>query len=779
MLRSPLVRTAFLVAPMVIGSLTQPLRAQERSGEVTGVVRTVDGAPLPGARVTVEGTGREARVTSDGEFVIAGVPAGSYTVTARDIGFSPLSRQISIVSGRNTRLDIALSKSTVTLGAITVLGVRAYSANTSTTALKTGARILDVPQAVTTISHEFIQDQNAYTLNDLFRNVAGVTPFSDYQDFMARGFREGEDAVTYDGVRSNGNNFFTSPNLNNVESVEILKGPSSVLYGSMEGGAMINMVTKHPRAIPAKVFSVTAGSYSYYTAAADLTGPMTADEKLLYRLNANIGDIGSYRLFQSTRNWDVAPSFSWVPSSRTTVTLLGDASSELHHGQRNRGIVAPNGDLDAVPISWTANEPTDYSKQDAYSGGLELRQQLAPGWSFNSTARYAYSKYVNKYHEPTGLAVVNGREVIKRQYRDQTFDWRSTGVTADINGNANTGPIGHNILLDADLTVKKRLTSPNDYANNVAPLDVFDPQYGKVDLASYVGAAPANNPFTRDYRDWGLAAQDVVTLIPQVKVVGGVRYSNFYVKNANYLAKTYDDQRNTSTTYKAGLVYEPLNWMSFYGDYNQGFVPQTAADESQGGPFPPLVTRQGEAGVKLGLFNQRLITTTDVYRITKQNVLVTDTSKGPTFLIPLGQVRSQGAELDIIGTITSAWSLTANYAYNDTKVSKDTKATNVGSRFPGAPPNAASAWTRYDFSHPRIGVAIGAKYVDRRNTFDTTILPQYTVYDGALYYNWQNYQFALNVKNFTNERFFVGGFFNYQLYPGDPREVQFTVRANY
>jgi iron complex outermembrane recepter protein len=768
-----------LVTLLCFGSFTRPVSAQERTGTVSGVTRTVEGASVPGVEVVVDSTGRSTRSASDGEFQISGVPAGTHTIIARDIGFAPLSKQITVTAGRNTRLEVALSRTTVSLGAIKVLGVRAYGASTSSAGLKTNARVLDVPQSVVSISHEFIQDQNAYTLTDLFRNVAGITPFSDYQDFMARGFREGEDAVMTDGVRSNGNNFFTTPNLNNVESVEILKGPSSVLYGAVEGGALINMVTKHPRTTPARILSVTAGSYSDYSAAADLTGPLAENDHLLYRLNANVGDVGSYRRFQSTRNWGVAPSLSWVPGKRTTLTLLGEATEEYHHGQRNRGIAAPNGDLDALPLSWTANEPTDFAKQNAYSGSLEVVEQLFSDWKLTSTARYAYSDYINKYHEPLGMTTVNGRLVMRREYRDQSFSWKSTGATANVGGSAKLGPIDNNVLLDADVTAKKRLTSPNDYADNVPPLDVLDPQYGQVDLASYVGAAPVNNPFTRDYRDWGLGAQDIVTLIPQIKVVVGGRYADYYVKNANYNLNTYDKQDNSSTTYKVGLVLQPQPWVSFYGDYNQGFLPQTAADLKQGGPFPPTATRQSEGGVKLGLFNERLVATSDVYRITKTNVLVPDPdSVGGNYLIPLGQVASRGFETDIVGSVTPAWSMTANYAYNDTKISQDTRPTQVGKKFPGAPRSTASFWTRYDFP-VRIGLAAGAKYVDKRSTFDTTILPAYTVFDGAAYYTWERYQLALNVKNLLDKRYFQGGYFNYELYPGDPREVQLTVRTRF
>lgn len=780
MLRSQLSRVVCLVAPLLLVGLSRPVAAQPQTGAVVGTVRSVEGAVLQGAEVVVDGTGRGTHSAPDGAFLITAVPAGRHTITARAIGFGAVSQEIEVVADRSTRLEIALSVRNVQLGTITVLGTRAYGASTSSSALKMDARVLDVPQSVVAISQEFIQDQSAHTLDDLLRDVAGLTPFSDYQDFTARGFREGEDEVTTNGVRSNANNFFTTPNLYNVERVEILKGPSSVLYGSLEGGALVNLVTKHPRAIPAKVYSVTTGSYGSLTGSADLTGPVMGSENFLYRLNGSYGRIGSFRRFQSTRNVGVAPALTWNPRPRTSISILGELTNEQLDGQRNRGIAAPNGDLNALPLSWTANEPTDKASQRAYTGEIDADQGFFSDWKASTTVRYAYSKYNNMYHEPLGLATVGGRVVMKREFRNSTFSWKSLGSTANVGGSVNTGPVQHRLLFGGDLTVKKRLTSPNDYASPVSSLDVFDPQYGKVNLEAYKTMAPADNPFTRDYRDWGVLAQDLITLIPQVKLLVGGRYNDYYVKNANYRLNTYDQQKRKATTYRTGLVYEPVKWASIYGNFSEGFKPQTGANDTKGGPFEPLTTKQIEGGFKLGLFKERLVVTSSTYRIDKLNVLVPDPD--PTrvgYLLTLGQVRSQGTEADVVGSITQAWSMTANFAYNDTKVSKDSRAKQVGTRFPGAPRNAAAFWTRYDISGLRLGVAAGASYVDKRNTFDTTILPAYTVFDGAIFYDWNRYKFAVNGKNLTNRRFFSGGYFNYQLYPGSPRTVELTVRAIY
>ena len=285
----------------------------QSTGAVEGTVRAIDGTALRGVELVIEGTEKVTRTGPDGSFLISRIPSGSYRVTARTLGYAPVSRQISVSPDRATRLEIALSVTATELGQITVMGNRRYGASNSGSALKMDVPVLDVPQSIVVISEDFMNDQNATTLDDLMRNVAGISPFSDYQDFTARGFRQGEDEVTYNGTRSNAVNFFGTPNLYNIEKVEVLKGPSGVLYGALEGGALINMVTKSPKATPVRTLTLSGGRYSNFSGAADVTGPFKNTDKLLYRLNAHYADSKSFRRFLETTNWHIAPSLTWLP----------------------------------------------------------------------------------------------------------------------------------------------------------------------------------------------------------------------------------------------------------------------------------------------------------------------------------------------------------------------------------------------------------------------------------------------------------------------------------
>ena len=767
--------TAVLLTALLLGGAGSAA-AQERTGSVGGVVNTASGMTLRGVEVVLEGTDRRTTSAQDGRFLIPGVPAGNYTVTAQSIGYAAISTEIVVEADRMTRLEIAMSEDAVALGAINVLGVRNYGSNT-TGAEKGGANVMDVPQSVVVITEDFLQDQGATTLDDLLRNVGGITPFSDYQDFTARGFRQGEDDIAYNGVKANAANYFTTPNLYNVEKVEVLKGPASVLYGDGEGGATINVVTKSPRATPAQSFAVTVGSYNKYAASADVTGPLS--DRFLYRITGHYADSESFRNFQGMQDWHIAPSVTFLASQATSITVKGEANVDDRQGHRNRGIGAPNGDLNALPVGWTANEPTDFASSNGYTGEVHLEHGFSPNWRLNATTRYAYSEYKNQYHEPRGFREIDGRLMMIRQFRNQSFNWKNTAATAHITGNFGTGPLTHRLLLNSDITIKTRETSPNDYAADVSPLDVFNPQYGGITPEQYEGLNPVDNPSTRDNRNWGVSAQDVITIIPAVKVMVGGRYNDYHVYSENFRTENINEHKRTAYTYRGGVVLQPLSWTSLYGNFSEGFKPQTNAQEDRGGPFDPLITRQYEGGLKAELFNDRLIATTAIYQITKHNVLVPDPDPESDLLVTLGEVRSEGWEIDVVGSVTPQWSVTANYANNETVISEDPRPDRVGGRFPNAPKNAAAFWSRYDIPTLDLGFALGASYVDERETFDDTILPSYTVFDGALYYDWRNYGLTLNVRNLADKRHFTGGYNAYTIWPGTPRAMELTLRARF
>jgi len=227
-------------------------------------------------------------------------------------------------------------------------------------------------------------------------------------------------------------------------------------------------------------------------------------------------------------------------------------------------------------------------------------------------------------------------------------------------------------------------------------------------------------------------------------------------------------------------VYQPVGNVSLYGSYAEGFKPQNVFNQRQsvGGPFDPEESWQVEGGAKAQLFDGRLNVSTAIYKIAKTNALVRDPDD-ESRLISLGKVESTGFEIDAIGSVTPNWSLTANYSYNDTKVTEDTNEELEGQPKPNAPRHTAGLWSRYEFPNIGFGVGGGTIFVAERETFGEVTLPSYTIFDAALYYQWRRVNLRLNVKNLFNRRHFMGGYSQTALWPGTPRTLSLSVSVDF
>jgi iron complex outermembrane receptor protein len=756
--------------------------AWAQTGAIEGrVVDAQTGTALAGVNVSLADTTLGAATGTDGRFAIQGVPVGAQTVTASFVGYQTAEETVTVRRSRVTELQVRLSPETVEGSGVTVLAYRQYASDLSTSGLRLNAPVLDVPQSVQTVTSDFLQDQDVDRLDEMLRNVSGVNAFSSYIDFTMRGFRTS--AVLIDGTKALGSFFFANPKLADVERIEVVKGPSSVLYGQLEPGGLINVITKEPRSAPSRTVSLEAGSRSQYEFTADLTGPLAADGLLQYRLIGDVESSGSFRRFQDTRRAEVAPKLSFVPGPSTTITVEGSYYNEVRDGQRDRGIAAPpdaqgNPDRDALPIEWTSNEPGDRATSSGASGQVEVDHAFSDTWSLDGVTRLSQTTYTNAYHEPRGFGVQNGATFVGRQYRDQVFDVVEFATNLNLVGDVTTGPLRHRLLVGGDIYTSDTRT---DYTyRDAPPLNVFNPDYGGRDPSTYPVSLELEG--TRLSASYGSYVQALTTITPAIKVLGGVRYDAF----AQELDRTINDQAQQVTasegafTFRGGTVVQPVEQLSLYGSYSEGFNPPSVFSQGadRGGPFGPTESWQLEAGAKAQFFDGRLTASLAGYQIAKTNVLVGDPDD-PNRLIALGEVGSQGVEVDAIGSITPNWSLTANYAYNNAEVTEDSNPDNVGQEQPNAPNHTAALWTRYDIPDLGLGIGGGAIFVGERETFGAVTLPSYTVFDAAIYYQWRRYSVQLNAKNLFDRRHFLGGYGATALWPGQPRTLNLRVSVDF
>jgi iron complex outermembrane receptor protein len=792
---TPRLTTLALLVSFLVGIVLVPV-AQAQTGTLQGrVVEAASGQALPGVNVRVADTERGASTARDGRFTVADVPVGTQEIVASFVGYETVRRTVRIREERTTRVQITLSPEAVEAGAVTVLGRRQYGSKVSTSGLKFSAPILDVPQSVQAINGDFLSDQDVDRLDEVFRNVSGVNAFSSYIDFTMRGFRTS--AVLVDGTKALGSYFFANPKMTDVQRIEVVKGPSSVLYGQLEPGGMINIVTKEPRGTPKRTASAEAGSYDQYNASVDLTGPLTDDGALQYRLLGDYENAGSFRRFQDTQRWEIAPKLSWTPGASTRITVEGKYYDETREGQRDRGIVAPldeNGtpQVGALPIDWTANEPGDEATSEGYAAQGEVQHAFSDAWQLQSVVRFTHTTYTNDYHEPRQFVPQGGQLFLIREFRDQTFDVNEGALNLNLTGNVSTGPVDHTLLLGgdaytSDTQVDFALRIPQNPFN--AALNVRNPEYGGQDPSSY--ALRGTRDEDRTDRSVGFIVQDLVTITPAWTVLGGIRYDAYKqdlertTEQGGQTRTVSPDATDGAFTFRGGVVYQPVQTVSVYGSYSEGFSPPSTANQgtAAGGPFGPTESWQVEGGAKAELFDGRLTTSVAGYQIAKTNVLVRDPDNTNQF-VALGEVGSYGLELDAIGSITPNWSLTANYAFNDAEITEDTNDELEGQTQPNAPRHTAALWSRYEFPDLGLGLGGGAIFVGERETlqggrFRAVTLPSYTVFDAAVYYQWRRYNVQLNVKNLFDERHFLGGYDAGALWPGQPRTFSLNVSVDF
>lgn len=573
------MRKAFVSAVLCLAAAVAA-HAQE-VGTIQGQVLSEAGEfPVARARVLVADTTRDALTDAEGRFVIVQVPTGTRIVVVIRDGYAPLSQSVTVPARDTLTLDIRLPAAPTLAQEVTVTGRLSDYVDSSARAARTSAPLIDVPQAIAVLPAPLIEDIGALDTKDLYKHVSGVSD-SPYSSTVVRGFTQRE--VLVNGIRGNPygslegdvniSGFSTSQfRLTNIERVEVLKGPSSVLYGAGEPGGIINYVTKKPREEFDAHVTIGTGSYHQGLGEAEVTGPANAARTLRYRGAIYFEDRDSFRLNANTRNVHAAGALTWKPSARSAFGFEYEYIDQTNSAHRLRGVpVNAAGDF-LADYRWTATEPGDFTDLNAHVFQVALNQALPGGRALDSTFRYlAYDRREN-YHEPRGIT---GGVVMQREFRDQlrtNDDWSwSIGLSSP----TNLGRGGrHDFTVGADVTHQDHLfhfaTARQQNAGGpVPPLSLASPVYGAVNIARY-GLTPARfSDDTADTMRAGTYVQDLITLGPRWNVLLGGRVDR-YDDTGTTAGKPLAGE-DTAVTGRAGLVFKPHRQVSLYGSVANGF----------------------------------------------------------------------------------------------------------------------------------------------------------------------------------------------------------------
>ncbi|HED6262173.1 TonB-dependent siderophore receptor [Enterobacter bugandensis] len=654
--------------------------------------------------------------------------------------------------------------------------------NTSTATL-TNMPMLDIPQVVNTVSDKVLADQHATTLDEALYNVSNVVQTNTLggtQDaFVRRGFGANRDgSIMTNGLRTVLPRSFNAA----TERVEVLKGPASTLYGILDPGGLINVVTKRPEKIFGGSISATSSSFGGGTGQVDVTGPIEGT-RLAYRLTGEYQDEDYWRNFGNERSTFIAPSLTWFGDDATVSVLY---SHRDYKTPFDRGTIFDLNTKKAVDVDRKTrfDEPFNVTDGQSDLAQLNAEYRLNSQW----TAKFDYSYSQDKYSDNQARVMAYDSKtgtLTRRVDATQSSTQRMHSTRADLQGNVDIAGFYNEILTGVSYENYDLLRTDMMRCKNVKGFNIYNPVYGKLNECTTVSAADSDQTLKQE--SYSAYAQDALYLTDKWIAVAGLRYqyyTQYAGKGRPFNVNT--DSRDEQWTPKLGLVYKLTPAVSLFANYSQTFMPQSSI-ASYIGDLPPETSNAYEVGAKFDLFDG-ITANIALFDIHKRNVLYTESVGGETIAKTAGRVRSQGVEVDLAGSLTENTNIIASYGYTDAKVLEDPDY--AGKPLPNVPRHTGSLFLTYDIHNAFAGNTLtlggGGHGVSRRSATNGAdyYLPGYFVADAFAAYKMKlQYPVTLqvNVKNLFDKTYYTSSIATNNLgnQIGDPREVQFTVKMEF
>jgi iron complex outermembrane receptor protein len=751
---------------------------QDRIGSLSGTVFDVSGTGISGASITTSCGSVRQEVTTDstGAYSLQLSP-GKYLVRVTANKFNPTEREVVLtVTDRVVEWKVTLNLATVRTSVL--VAADPYVATNTTAGSKTDTSLLDVPQSISIVDHELLTDQGAYRLDDALKNVAGVIPGGYYEawDFYRiRGFDASFNTFV-DGLRGgNGMN----EEIFGLQSVEVLKGPSSTLYGQSVLGGIVNLRSKVPRPDAFAQVQFTGGSYGFYEPAIDAGTSLNRSHTVYARINLLYRPTGSFVNYVTRHRVYVAPALTWDISPNTQLTLLARYQHDTGHlgfPLPAQGTVLPNPNGE-IPISLFVGEPSNPNpvSETNKQFGYQLSHQFNDSFSFYQNVRLAwYENHWDKILYPSFLGADD--RTLYRYPLSYQQEWSTYAADTGVRFRPKTGRVQHNFVAGVDY-----YREPNRYNeesinfNNPAaymPLDVFNPVYG----TPFSPIVPFASGDTRT-QYVGLYLQDRMQLTERLSLTAGGRLD--FASNRDFSQPDGNDNKAFSP--RVGGNYLLIPGVTLFADYSRSFLPQTGMvyDGSPSGAFAsPETGEQWEGGVKTSLLSGRMVNSVSVYRLTRSNVLTPDPNH-PNFDVLTGKQRSKGAELETTFQLHKTWNLILAYAFTEANVVAD-NAIPAGTPTQNVPKNSMNVWSTYELQGgwlKGVGFGFGGRYYTDQSgdLLDTFSIPAYGLMDASIFYRRKHLGWQANAYNLADKRYFTGSYNNVYVQPGSPRSIHTTI----
>lgn len=746
-----------------------PAKGEEFLSAIRGKVITADGQPAPYVTIQIKGSGRGMVSDQNGEFVFKKIKPGTYTVQASLIGYATVEQDVTVEDDKVAHITIQLSATNQQMKEVVVTAdAQKYKVDNPSNTLRIVTPIKDVPQSIEVLTHEVLQDQQIYDMQeDVSRNISGamrVGHWDIYTKIQARGSQL--------SAFRNGMNVVSSPwsplteDMSMVDRIEVIKGPAGFMLSSGEPSGFYNVVTKKPTGMSGNnEVTIAGGSFNTYRGTIDLDGKLSKDGRLLYRLNVMGSERDSHRDYEFTNRYSIAPVIKYLVDDRTAVTLEYNRQFVQEQVIGSNYAFSRKGYADLPRNFTTAGPkltPTNITDQ-SLTGTIEHR--FNEDWKF--TAQVAYLQYNQKGQSMWPSYFIAGHD---EQLLRHIGIWDALAINRTgqmfLNGKFTTGSVTHTILAGLDA---KRSQYWADWGQGASlgdtTFNIYNPDYTKDVQPTYdrsknirVRGVEYNYGYTTEYLQDELGFFDNTLRL----TIAGRYTSNIMVSP---YAKTRTESKFTP---RLGVSYSVDKSLSAYFIYDEVFMQNGGLDYA-GNFFKPLTGNNMEVGLKKDWLGGRFSTNLAVYQIVKNNVLATDLDHpSPTggfiFSRTNGQQKIKGVEVDVKGEVLPGLSVVVNYAYTDGIITKDSQKELVGNYVSGIAKHIQNSWLTYQQRTGVLsGLRISAGYqwqIDRvaGQVYDKTenFLPDYFRLDGGIGYSISKFSFNVNVNNIMNKYLFTG-----------------------
>ncbi|SDL75287.1 iron complex outermembrane recepter protein [Pedobacter sp. ok626] len=813
----------------IIFLLTQPAFAQEGPsqlasapvrGGIKGKVRTNDGKSAGHVTIQIVENNRKTLSNEEGNFKFNNLKSGEYTLKTSYVGLKVQTQKVTVIEGQTVTVEFLLLENSGQLDEVVIGGYQ--TPNQKPVSLgKIAIAPRDLPQSVQIIGTQVIEDQQANRLADVIKNVNGVSLGANRgsvgENFYARGYSLGANNVLKNGARTT---IGGMPEASTLESVEVLKGSSALLYGGVSGGAVVNMVTKKPKFEYGGEFSMRAGSYDFYKPTLDLYGPIS--KNVAVRVIGTYEKAGSFRDKVNSERIYVNPSILHQISEKTDLLIQGDYLKSDYTPDFGIGTVgnqvSPLGRNVFINTDWA------YNKTNTTTAQAALNHKFNNDWKLNvSASLQSYDR--NYFSSERPFVKTDGiwnRALTRSKIKELTFNQQ-----VNLTGIFQTGSLKHTLLIGADADQSKIKTAAFSNPNTLTAADKskYYDQVNLLDLSSFNITTNFNAPETTlltnteapIYRVGGFV-QDMVAVSEKFKVLAGIRWT--YQKTPTTTIKTLADGTEAKGTTadktdkafspKVGIIYQPIKATSFYASYASNFTSNAGTDVATNAPMRPSIIDQYEAGVKNDFLDGKLSANLTWYKIINNRFAQTadlnlqGQPNGDSNLKEFsGKTASDGVEIDITGTIVEGLNFIAGYSYNymrytstsatrtytDPTTNKETIISGIveGERLVGTTKNTANGSLFYTFNNGVVkGLKLGASafYTGDRNGGRNTnkagtttgIIPVkgFTTFDLSAGYSYKKFSILGKLSNLTNElNYYIHE--NYSVNPIPPRQFMTTV----